>query len=909
MSRLGRRREKSAPVPPRLSQDLRAQARHHLFPALAAALVLSVTLLSLVRVLDLQRREDRDRFRIETRTALETLQTRVRYQERLLDAVAALYDVAPRHELSPATWYRFIHKLEPLAYSPGLVAVMHIHGPALGKVPHCVVDRYWPKDVAAKVVGVDACANKRVRRLLLRPGRRRAIRSTAPFRVWGLHDHPTVGIVLVRSLAKVGGPARFPGWVSLVLSLPRLVGQISRDHFLHVGLAPVSWTTGYFEDGASGRGGNSKGLFFVRLRLERDLLIGRRPWRVDFVRVYHAGVLPAILLAAGLAVAVLVYLLVFLSVRTQVRVAFLAEKLTARLNRNLELLRSITNNVTEGIYRSSPQGAILFCNRALAQIFGYSNLRDLLELDPARLYVHPERRKELLALLERNTSYERVEVEMQRRNGERFVALESARATFGPDGRIDHIDGVISDVTTLRQAESRAVYLDQYDKHTGLPNRTLALDRVHQAVESSRRDGSLVVVTDFDLDRFITVNDLHGQNVGDALLRDLGKNLQAIDMHEISVARIGEDEFLSVAVLPEQNYTGILLLVERLHEAVTNAYGRHAPDVGGTASVGVSLFPADACSEEELLLHAGAALREAKSRSPGSVVFYSAETHAAALNEAKLVHRLRDLAASDRFTCAFQPVVDLEARRVVGLEALARWPHDALPLVSPDVFVPLAERYRLIGRIEEAVWGRAFLVWQQWREQPWRPTDLHVNVSLRHLTEDDFEARFLALLADTAMPPHELVVELTETNFLEHPERVREIFGRLTAHGVRIAIDDFGTGYSGLSLLRRFPVAVLKVDRSCVDNVADDPGAQVIARAVAGLAADLSLELVAEGVERAVDRDVLVGFGYKRFQGFLYAPPLAAEDVPRFAASFGEHPFPGTERPTADGIDEKNAQG
>ena len=255
----GRRREKSASVSPRLSRNLRALARHHLFPALAAALVLSVTLLSLVRLLEHQRREDRDRFRIETHTALETLQTRVRYQERLLDAVAAFYDVAPRHQLSVVTWYRFIHKLEPLAHSPGLVGVMHIHGPALREVPHCVVDRYWPKDVAAKVVGVDACANRRVRRLLLHPGRRRAIRSTAPFRVWGLYDHPTVGIVLVRSLAKVGGLARFPGWVSLVLSLPRLVGQISHDHFLRVGLAPLSWTTGYFEDGASGRGGGLEG--------------------------------------------------------------------------------------------------------------------------------------------------------------------------------------------------------------------------------------------------------------------------------------------------------------------------------------------------------------------------------------------------------------------------------------------------------------------------------------------------------------------------------------------------------------------------------------------------------------------------------------------------------------------------
>ncbi len=910
LNRTGSRTNGPPSVPPTLDERDRVRPLHHLIPALVAALVVGVTLLALTRVLARQHAEDRDRFRIETRTVLQTLRTRVRYQGRLLDAVAGLYAVAPGGKLASPVWYRFIHRLEPLEYSPGLVAVMHVRAPTGSEPPHCRVDRYWPKAVAGQVLGVDACGSKRIRSLLMSTRAGSAVRSSLPFRVLGLHDHPTLGIVLVRAVSTVGRDSFRSGWVVLVLSLPRLVHRISGDDRLRVALIPASWKTGYLKGGPIGKGGGSGGgVFATDLHLERDLQIGGRLWHVDFRRVYHAGMLPDILLAGGTAVALLAYLLAFLSARTQERASVLAERLTERLQRNFELLRSITNNVSEGIYRSHPGGGVLFCNKALAQIFGYPTVRDLLHVDPERLYVHPERRRELLALLARDKRYERVEVEMQRKNGERFVALESARATFDSDGKIHHIDGVITDVTSLRQAESRAVYLDQYDKHTGLPNRTLARDRIHQAVESTRRDETLAVVADFDLDRFIAVNDLHGQAVGDALLRHLGGNLQTIDMPVLSVARVGEDEFLAVATLPARSYSEILLLIERLQKAVAEAYRSHAPDVGGTAAVGISLLPGDAQTEEELLLHAGAALREAKSRAPGSVVFYSAETHAAALNETRLVHRLQDLVATDRFSVAFQPIVDLDTHRVASLEALARWPYDALPIVSPEVFVPLAERHLLIGRIERSVWRKAFQAWGAWRGQPWTPTSLSVNVSLRHLTEDDFESRFFGLLKDTGMPPQELVVELTETHLLDDPERLREIFGRFADCGIRIAVDDFGTGYSGLSLLRRLPVSILKMDRSCVDNVADDSNAQVIARAVAGLARDLSLELVAEGVERAVDRDVLVRFGYRRFQGFLYAPPLAAEDVPAFASSFATPDLSAADPVTALGVDFGNGGG
>jgi len=880
-------REKRLGASTKLGAEGNRRPFRHLIPALVAVLVVGVTFLALLRVVALQHAEDRDRFRIETRLILRTLRTRVRYQERLLDAIAGLYAVAPGGRLPASSWYRFIHQLEPLRYSPGLVAVMHIRAPSSGLTRTCIVDRYWPEDVAKKVLGVDACRNRYVRSLLLRALPFGAIQTSAPFPVWGLHAHPTLGIVLVRAVP-ASGAARSPsGWIVLVLALPRLMSRLGSVARMPLRLIAPNGKVAYLKGERGGLGAGGRGGWFADvLRGGGDLLIGRDPWHVSFKRVYPAGLLPVVLLSGGAIVAVLAYLIVFLAVRTEERASVLAERLTERLNRNLELLRSITNNVSEGIYRSRPEGGVIFCNKALVEIFGYSTVQELLHVDPARLYVHPERRRELLELLARDKQYERVEVEMLRRSGERFVALESARATFAPDGSMLYVDGVIADITDLRQAETRAVYLDQYDKDTGLPNRTLVRDRIHQSVESTRREGTLVAVADFDLDRFIAVNDVHGQEVGDALLRQLGKNFQALDPALVSVGRVGEDEFLAVATLPAGSYSEILFLIEKLQGTVADTYRLYAPDVGGTAAVGVSLHPGDAQNEEELLLHAGAALREAKSRAPGSVVFYSAQTHNAALNETKLVHRLQELVVGDRFRTAFQPIVDVEEGRVVSLEALARWPHDALPIVSPEIFVPLAERRLLIGRIERSVWKQAFEAWRQWRGEPWAPSTLSVNVSLRHLTEEDFIPSTFRLLDETGMNPSELVLELTETNLLSEPERLREIFARLAAVGIRIAVDDFGTGYSGLSLLRRFPVSILKLDRSCVDNVADDPNARVIARAVAGLARDLSLELVAEGVERAIDRDVLLEFGYRRFQGFLYAPPLDVQDLAAFASSF-----------------------
>jgi diguanylate cyclase (GGDEF)-like protein/PAS domain S-box-containing protein len=894
LSRVGRKSGRSASDPSTHEEASRSQGRWltHLFPVLVSVLVVSVTLLVTIRILYRQDALDHERFHREANKVLETLTMRVRYQERLLDAVAGFYTVAPNRRLTPPLWYRFIHQLAPLAHSPFLVAVMHIRAPSGANKPKCIVNRYWPKDVADKVVGVDACSNKYVRPLLLNASPHDSVRSSLPFPVWNLHDKPTLGVALVRDITTPGRDSLPSGWVVLILSLRRLVQRLGADRRLRIRLVPPSRGIGPSQGRSFGRRARSGGMFVTDLHRVRALLIGGRLWHVDFERRYRVGTLPYVVLACGIFVALLVYGLAFLAVRTRERARVLAERMSERLQRNLDLLRSITDNVSEGIYRSHPDKGVLFCNKALAHLFGYPNVHDLLHVDPARLYVHPERRRELLALLVRDKSYRRIEVEMQRRGGERFVALESAQATFGTDGKILYIDGVITDVTSLRQAESRAAYLDQYDKHTGLPNRTLARDRIHQAVEVARRGESLAVVIDFDLDRFIAVNDLHGQEVGDRLLLHLGRNLLAIGAPHVSVARVGEDEFLAVANVPERNYSEILLFLERLQSAVSDAYRAHAPDVGGTAAMGVSLLPGDSRTADDLILHAGAALREAKNRAPGSVVFYSAEAHALALNETKLVHRLRNLLAEDRFSVAFQPIVAFDTGRVVSLEALARWPHDALPVVSPDVFVPLAERLYLAGRMEETIWRRAFQVWTQWRTQPWAPASLSVNVSLQHLIEEGFERRFFDLLNETGMPARELVVELTETYLLQNQERLREILTRLAAHGIRIAVDDFGTGYSGLSLLHTFPVSIIKLDRSCVDNVADDPNTQVIARAVAGLAQDLSLDLVAEGVERAVDRDVLVGLGYKRFQGFLYAPPLAADDLVAFASSAANRPAP-----------------
>lgn len=865
----------------------RRRLEQHLVPFLVALLIVGLTLAGLVRVLDRDRAADEARFRIEARTVVKTFETRVHYQERLLDAVAGLYAVVEGSHLTPALWYRFVQGLEPLRFSPGVVAIMHIRPPSGTRQTGCTVDRFWPEDVATRVLGRDACHNAHLLPTLVAARVDGGIRASPPFPVWNLQGRPTTGFALVRSIETVQPPFHRLGWAVVILSVPRLARLMGGGRHFLVTLLPPGAGIGYASGALETYSHRAQGLLSTRLRLVRHVLIGGERWEVEMLRTYHAGMLPWILLIGGLAIALLAYFITFLAVRTRERAGEIAERLSARLSRNLELLRSVMNNVSEGIYRSTPDGRIIFCNRALPRLFGYGTLHEFLQVDLERLYVHPERRRELFALLARQKHYERIEIEMTRKDGERFVALESAQATFAPDGELLYVDGVVSDVTHLRAAENRAAYLDQYDKHTGLPNRTLLRDRIHQAVELARHTSALVVVADLDIDRFVAVNELHGQDVGDALLQYLGRGFQDVAQGAVSVGRLGEDEFVAVATISQGNYSEILLFVNRLQTAVAEAYRQYAPDAGGTASVGVSLLPGDAHTEEELLLHAGAALRTAKGRSPGSLVFYSHETHQAALNEIRLVHRLQNLVAKDEFAVAFQPIVDLEERRVVSLETLARWPRDDLPIVSPELFIPLAERHRLIGRIEEVVWRKAFLTWRGWDGESWRPASLSVNISLRHLMESkDFTERFLALLQDTGMPAKSLVIELTETNLLERPDELRDLLRDFTDGGIRVAIDDFGTGYSGLTLLRRLPVSILKLDRSCVDHVADDANAQIIARAVSGLARDLSLELVAEGIERDRDRDVLVAYGYRRFQGFLYSPPLDPVDVPNFVASF-----------------------
>jgi diguanylate cyclase (GGDEF)-like protein len=419
-----------------------------------------------------------------------------------------------------------------------------------------------------------------------------------------------------------------------------------------------------------------------------------------------------------------------------------------------------------------------------------------------------------------------------------------------------------------------------YDGLTGLPNRSFLLAQAQRSLLEMAREQAELAVLFIDLDRFKQINDALGHASGDELLRVMAQRLRSMLRESDLVGRLSGDEF--VLVLTRMDSTQVTTFLERLMALLNRPSTIAGTSVVVSASVGISLFPADGQDMESLLHRADIAMYQAKRTERGSFSFFVEEMNRIAQDRLVMETALRNALASDTLQLFYQPQIDLNSGRLVGVEALARWRHPTLGDISPSQFVPLAEECGLINELSQWVLQEACEQLAQWRQQGLVIPSLSINLS-----PINFHNLNLAELIDDqlrryGLQPSDLCVEVTEGLLLSKSPGTEQTIRDLHALGVRLAIDDFGTGYSSLGYLRHLPISELKLDKSFVDDLEYDTSCRALSESVIGIGKGLSLQVVAEGIECAIQRDILKAQGYEVGQGNFFSIPLPGEAFMQF---------------------------
>jgi len=414
-----------------------------------------------------------------------------------------------------------------------------------------------------------------------------------------------------------------------------------------------------------------------------------------------------------------------------------------------------------------------------------------------------------------------------------------------------------------------------FDTLTGLPNRMMALDRIHQAINRSKRTLQRFALFFIDLDNFKSVNDSLGHAVGDELLIATGARVQATLREADTVARLGGDEFLVLA--PDvDNEVQVEEIAERLIRAISEPQTLSGRKVVARCSIGIALYPDNGDSVASLMANADNAMYQAKAVGHGSAIFFTEEMNTRLRDRMQMEQDLNLALESGQLALHYQPIFDAASQRHRGAEVLLRWQHPEKGAISPAVFIPLAEASGQIVAIGDWVLEQACRCWLAWQNEGMDPGFLAINIS-RVQFRKRFSKRLAELMSTYGIPPHALELEITESVLLDDHNQVAEELNSLRAIGLKLSLDDFGTGYSSLSYLKRFRFDVLKIDRSFVSGLPGDPDDVSLVKAILAMAKGLDLKVVAEGVENHEQLRFLTSQGCDHAQGYLLAKPMNQE--------------------------------
>jgi diguanylate cyclase (GGDEF)-like protein/PAS domain S-box-containing protein len=523
---------------------------------------------------------------------------------------------------------------------------------------------------------------------------------------------------------------------------------------------------------------------------------------------------------------------------------------------------------------------IEYVNPAFEQITGYT-LAEVKGRNPRFMRVEDcdvgERQRLHDAIASRQSV--RVVLRNRRKNGEIFWNDLRIDPVASIEGDVSHFVGVINDITEARHYERRLQHLAHHDALTGLANRTLLLERLKAAIDAAaghRRQGALAFL---DLDNFKHINDTFGHDAGDAVLREVASRLRDSMREEDTVARLGGDEFVLV-IAEQSDVTQLACLVERIRQGVSAPIVVDGKEILPGTSIGVSLFPQDGRTVDQVMRAADSAMYHAKTLGRNNVQFYSEELNQVVHQHLLLEGSLSRAIRNRELVLGYQPKVDLRTGKVVGAEALVRWQHPVDGIIPPDVFIPVAEQTGLIVPLGDWVLDEACATLRTLAAVGIEDFVIAVNLSARQLRQRRFVNRLAETLARHGVPARRLELEVTESQLMDHPEEALEALAQLKLLGVRLSIDDFGTGYSSLSHLQKFPVDCIKIDRSFLGGESDpDDGHEVITRAIIALGHNLKLQVIAEGVETIEQLTFLRDHDCDQMQGYYFSPAVAQEGL------------------------------
>jgi len=544
-----------------------------------------------------------------------------------------------------------------------------------------------------------------------------------------------------------------------------------------------------------------------------------------------------------------------------------AEKTMYKLSHAIE-------QTTDAVVITDSQGIIEYVNNGFVEMTGYSK-EDATGVSTRLL--NSGRHEEgfygiLWDTITRGEAFQDVFIN-RRKDGTIYYEEKSISPLKDEVGVVRHYISTGKDITEQMATRDRLQHMSHHDVLTGLPNRLLFNDRLDQAISRARRNSKYVAVILLDMDRFKNINETLGFETGDRILQSVAERLLKSIRDGDTVARLGDDEF-AIVLDDVAHPDDISQVIDKIIKSTSRTYDVGEHELFVTTSMGISMYPTDGEIPQLLVQNADVAVHHAKESGSNNFRFYEAKMNAQSLYRLNLESSLRKALEREEFVLLYQPKVNLATGRISGFEALIRWRHPELGLISPTEFISLLEETSMIKQVGRWALREACNVCMQWQENDVDPISVAVNISMVQFDDNQIANVVADALLETGLPPELLELELTESTIMRNPEQAAIILRELGDMGVGLAIDDFGTGYSSLSYLQKFPINTLKIDRSFVSDIVENEEDACIVSAIISMAHSLNLQVVAEGVESEEQLEFLKERQCEYVQGFMVSKPV-----------------------------------
>ena len=557
------------------------------------------------------------------------------------------------------------------------------------------------------------------------------------------------------------------------------------------------------------------------------------------------------------------------------------------IEKKLKLSDIVFENTTEGIIITNEKGEIISVNNAFSNITGYF-FEEIKYLNPKILKSGKHDREfytNLWAELEKNGSW-KGEIWNRKKNGEIYPEWLNLSVVKDSNGKVLNYVALFSDITKIKNSNAKIEYLAHHDPLTNLPNRLLLKARLNKSIEKCNDLQQRLAIFFIDIDNFKMINDTYGHSIGDRIISLVAQRLQKNIRKNDTISRIGGDEFIIVVedIIEQKN-------IQKIAQKILNDFSEpikleeYLFDT--TVSMGISIYPNNGLNAEDLIKHADTAMYSAKNAGRNQFQFYKKEMTSEIFEKIVMKQEISDAIKNNEFEVYYQPQIDIKTNKIISAEALLRWNHKSLGLISPDDFIPHAEETKLIIPLGDFVLKTACSFMKKLhKENLLIDGKIAVNISAIQLKHSDIYNTVIENLKATNLDARFLELELTETFIMENVEESIVILNNLKEIGVQLSIDDFGTGYSSLSYLKQFPIDKLKIDKSFIAEIPHSQKDIAITKTVIALAKGLGIKVIAEGVEKQNQKDFLALENCDEIQGWLYSKALKEEDFIQFVKNF-----------------------